>query len=179
MFSFQNKLPMLTHVGGETYTQLEVNGRLTSSLNMIGAVMFVSNQQKASCHGSESNLKETCVMYMKRTAGKFCCICQWKYYLSTSCFPAKKIIYFCLAHLSAAHGVLLWSITIPCLLLFVVCCFKQHFQNHKLEFDEGLERCSLHEALVPYQFHSIQNLFPMAKNRKIVKTFFLLRNHKA
>lgn len=65
------------------FTRVELNGKLSTSLNMIGAVIFVSDQQRAVCHGSESILKETCVMELRRTTGEL---------LKWYCFILKVLI---------------------------------------------------------------------------------------
>jgi len=56
---FQNSNKGTINVGGSDFDDVEVNGRLTSALEMGGAVVFVSSKAHQSCHGTERNVHDS------------------------------------------------------------------------------------------------------------------------
>lgn len=52
------------------FEDVELNGELSSATEMKGAVIFLSSVDRQSCHGTETNLKETCALHLQRKTGK-------------------------------------------------------------------------------------------------------------
>lgn len=58
-------------IGSNSFEIVEFNGQLKSAIEIEGAVVFVSTKNQESCHGSQSNLKETCSILLHRDTGLF------------------------------------------------------------------------------------------------------------